>query len=364
MKRHDLANLRKIRVSEGSLTSLLSPSGNVLTAATMRMEVIDKSTLRLKLPQGAELFNVFVNDEGAPLVREGDEWLFYVFPSPDSSKPTELRFVYSAQMKGGSKLLGPVLDVPMENLTWRVLVPEGWMMTDFHGDFDLRDREVYGSFGLEDYQSLVMSKSQIEAQSVVQQLDQANDWLQAGDQEKASQAFRNVINQGNLDAASSEDARVQLRRLKTQQAVLGLNSRRQRLMLDNKAADVQQEMNPQVGQAAAVNPVLKGQYNYDPNQYERFLEGNTADENAALKAIANRIVAQQLAAEPAPAAIDITLPERGTVLSFGRSVQVGGDEAMTLDIELRRAGGGFSLLAVLLCVAVASIVVFRLKPAK
>lgn len=364
LKRHDLANLRKIRVSEGSLTSLTSPSGNVLTAATMRMEVVDKSTLRLKLPEGAELFNVFVNDEGASLVREGDDWLFYVFPSPDTSKPTELRFVYSSKMIGGSRLQGPVLDVPMENLTWRVLVPEGWTMTDFDGDFDLRQQERRGKFRLEDYQSLVMSRSESETQSVVEQLDQANDWLQAGDQKKAGIALRNVINNGRLDAASSEDARVQLRRLKTQQAVLGLNSRRQRLMLDNQAASQQQEINPQVNQAAAVNPVLKGEYNYDPNQFDRFLDGNTADENAALKAIANRIVAQQLAAEPAPASLDVTLPERGTVLSFGRSVQVGSDEAMTLDIELRRSSGGFSPLAGLLCLVIAGLVIFRGKPRK
>ena len=98
-----------------------------------------------------------------------------------------------------------------------------------------------------------------------------------------------------------------------------------------------------------MNPVLRGAYNYDPKQFDRFLEGNTADENAALKEIANRIVTQQLAAEPAPAALDVTLPERGTVLSFGRSVQVDGERPMAIELKLKRANGGFAWLAVLLC---------------
>ena len=67
-------------------------------------------------------------------------------------------------------------------------------------------------------------------------LDQANAWLEAGDQEKASLALGNAVNQGQLDAASGEDARVQLRQLKTQQAVLGLNTRRQKLVIDNRLA--------------------------------------------------------------------------------------------------------------------------------
>jgi hypothetical protein len=357
LKRHELADLRKLRVSEGMLTTLMSPGGDALTAVNMKMQVVTKGTLRLKLPEGAELFNVLVNEEGATLVRERGDWLFHVFPSPEVGKPAVVRFVYSAAMKKGRHLEGPVLDVPMENLTWRVLVPEGWRLADHGGDFDLKQQQSMGAFRLEDYQSFVATKRRSDAQSAVAQLDQANAWLAAGDQEKASLAFSNAVNNGQLDAASGEDARVQLRQLKTQQAVLGLNTRRQKLVLDNQSGAPQQAENVQLQRAAEVNPVLQGKYNYDPKQFDRFLEGNTADENAALKEIAKRIVAQQLAAEPAPAALDVTLPERGTVLSFGRSVQVDGKRPMAIELKLKRAGGGFSFAGLLVCLLAGAMAV-------
>ena len=242
-----------------------------------------------------------------------------------------------------------VLNVPMENLTWRVLIPEGFEMTDHGGDFDLKNEESYSSFGLEDYKSMSISKKQSDSQSAVALLDQANSWLAAGDQEKASQAFSNAVRSNQLDAASGEDARVQLRELKTQQAVLGLNTRRQKLAIDNRFAG--QETNVQLERAAEANPLFQGNSNYDPRQFDRFLEGNSADENAALKEIANRIVTQQLAAEPAPVPLDITLPERGKVVTFTRSVQVESksDQPMEITLDIKKSNHSPSWLAIPLC---------------
>lgn len=358
MKRHQLADLQKLRVAEGSLTTLMSPTGDALTAVDLKMDVVGKETLRLTLPKGAKLFNVLVNDEGATLVREGDEWLFYVFPSPEEDRPATVHFVYSAGTSQGRRLEGPRLNVPMENLTWRVLVPEGWKMTDHGGDFDLKKQGAMGSFGLEDYQAFALSKKEAGSDNAVALLDQANSWLAAGDQEKASQAFSNAVRSNQLDAASGEDARVQLRELKTQQAVLGLNTRRQKLAIDNRSVAPQASYS-QIERAAEANPVLRGDSNYDPKQFDRFLEGNTSDENSALKEIANQIVTQQLAAEPAPVALDVTLPERGTVLTFGRSVQVNGESPMEITLKLHRTDSGPAWLAGALCLLLGGMAAVR-----
>lgn len=248
----------------------------------------------------------------------------------------------------------------MENLTWRVLVPEGWKMTDHGGDFDLKEQGAMGSFGLADYQAFARIKKEAGSDNAVALLDQANSWLAAGDQEKASQAFSNAVRSNQLDAASGEDARVQLRELKTQQAVLGLNTRRQKLAIDNRSVAPQASYS-QIERAAEANPLLRGDSNYDPKQFDRFLEGNTSDENSALKEIANRIVTQQLAAEPAPAALDVTLPERGTVLTFGRSVQVNGESPMTITLKLHRTGSGPAWLAGALCLLVGALAATRRK---
>jgi hypothetical protein len=348
VKRHNLANALKLRVASGALTTLLSPDGDALTAVDLKVQVVEKGTLRLRLPKDSSLFNVLVNDEGVSLVREGDAWLFHVFPAPEGDRPASVRFVYSAGSGKGLKLEGPALDVPLENLTWRVLVPEGWQLAGHEGDLDLKEETSAGSFRLEDYKSFVRRKKQSDAKDAVALLDQANKWLASGEQDKASQALSKAAKSNALDAASNEDARVQQRQLKTQQAVLGLNTRRQKLYLDNRG-DASQVVNGQLERAANENPLLQGNTNYDPSQFDRLMEGNTADENTALKAIANRIVTQQLAADPAPVALDVTIPERGTVLTFGRSVQVDGGHAMQLDLDLKRTTSGSIWLGGLLC---------------
>ena len=55
--------------------------------------------------------------------------------------------------------------------------------------------------------------------------------------------LNSVANQYALDAASNEDASVQLENLQTQQAIVGLNTRRQRLYLDNNQNDTAQAEN-------------------------------------------------------------------------------------------------------------------------
>jgi len=110
-------------------------------------------------------------------------------------------------------------------------------------------------------------------------------------------------------------------------------------------------METSAASAAEANPVFNGNFNYDPSQFDRFLEGNSADENAALKEIANRIVTQQLAAEPAPVPLDITLPERGKVVTFTRSVQVktDSDHPMAITLDIKQSSHSSAWLAIPLC---------------
>jgi hypothetical protein len=344
LKRHEIAGALKLRVERGTLTTLVSAGGAALTAVDLAVRVVEKGTLKLTLPEGASLFSVMVNEDGVALVRDGNQWLFHVYPAPEGDRPASVRFVY-AVAASEMTLDGPMLDVPLENLSWRVILPKGWHLADHSGDFDLQQQKAAAA--AEDYGSFVFRKRAAGKQEAVALLDQANEWLQAGEQEKAGQALSKAARNGLLDEASNEDARVQLRNLKTQQATLALNTRRQRMYLDNRSEV--QAGNKQLEQAAQENPLLQGLTTYDPKQFDRLLEGNTVDENTAMKAIANRIVNQQLAADPGPAALDVTLGEAGTVLDFKRSVQVDGGKPMRLKLDIEkdyRGGWGY---AVLLC---------------
>ena len=160
------------------------------------------------------------------------------------------------------------------------------------------------------------------------------NFSRTGEQTKARWALNSVANQYALDAASNEDARVQLENLQTQQAIVGLNTRRQRLYLDNDRKDAASLDNKQLREAAADNPVLQqDQLNFRPQQLSQLLRGNTTEDNAVLQQIAGRLVQHQRTSEPAPQAIIISLPEEGAVYTFGRSVQVAENAQLELDLR-------------------------------
>jgi hypothetical protein len=262
-------------------------------------------------------------------------------------------------------LEGPSLDVPLENLRWRVILPEGWDISGHSGDFDLVETRGVGRYGLEDYLASVKSRRMESKKLAVEWLEKGNKLKQAGQQDKASFAFRKAAKARVLDEASNEDARVQLEQLRTQQAMIGLNTRRQKVYLDNRANDNAAPRNDQLEQAATNNPVLQqGAVNWAPSQADQLLEGNTSEENSALRAIAKRIVAQQLAAEPSPVALEVTIPEHGKILTFGRAVQVDGTRPLALDLTLEpKHRGGWFLGFLLSLLATAPVIAKKIPKA-
>ena len=359
VRRHGLADSLKVRVTKGSMTSIFSPQGPFMTSVELDAEVVEKTTIRVRLPDQAQLVNVFVNGDSVAVVREDAAYLFNVAPGTGDSHQATIQMVYSVPVaqSGAIELAGPVFSLPMENVSWRVVVPAGIDLRGYHGDLRLNEEQSAGIFDMAEYLSLVGSRRAVESRNATDLLEKANSFLQSGDQQQAGEALDRAANGNALDEATNEDARVELRVLKTQQAVLGLNTRRQKLYLDNRA-DVT-ERNGQLEQAANMNPLLQGKTNYDPQQYDQMLQGNTAEENSALNGIAARLVDQQLATEPAPGAINVTMPERGKVLTFTRSMQVDGNAPLKLQLDLGKVSGanwGFILLVLAAIAAVAAMV--------
>ena len=339
-KRHSLADGLKLRVAEGSLTTVLSPTGDQLTAVDVVMEVIQRSSLSVSLPEGGDLFSIFVNGESVNSIRQSgaeNAWQFYILPGIDD-RTAKVRFVYSVpgdRLKS-LELRSPQLNVPLENIQWNVIAPKGFELSDNDGNLELIRQTNQKDYDRDSYLSAASGKRQVQAQQATQLLEQANQLLQAGEQSKARWALNSVANQYALDAASNEDARVQLENLQTQQAIVGLNTRRQRLYLDNSGDDAGLIDNKQLRDAAAENPVLQqDQLNFRPQELSQLLRGNTTEDNAVLQQIAARLVQHQHTTDPAPQAIIISLPEEGDIYTFGRSVQVAENAPLELELGFR-----------------------------
>ncbi len=337
-KRHSLADALKLRVAEGLLTTVLSSTGDQLTAVDVSVEVIQRSSLSVRLPKGGELFSIFVNGESVNSIRlagDSNTWQFYILPGIND-RIAKVRFVYSV---AGSELnrlnlVSPELNVPLENILWNVIAPKGFELVDNDGNLELTRESLQGVYDRLSYLSKSSGKRQIQAKQAAQLLEQANQFLQAGEQSKASWALNSVANQYALDAASNEDARVQLENLQTQQAIVGLNTRRQRLYLDNSRDDTALVENKQFREAAADNPILQqDQMNFRPQELSQLLRGNTTEDNAVLQQIAARLVQQQRSTVPAPQAILISLPEEGSVYTFSRTVQVAENAPLELNLN-------------------------------
>jgi hypothetical protein len=335
--RHSLAEALKLRVASGTLTTILSPTGDQLTSVDVNMEVIQRSSLMVQLPSGGELFSIFVNGESVHSVRQksnSNTWQFYILPGIDD-RTAQVRFVYSLVGESLTKLdlVSPQLNVPLENIQWNVIAPKGFDLIRNDGNLELVGQDSQGNYDRQSYLSSIKGKRQDQAQQATKLLEQANQLLQTGEQTKAQWAFNNVANRYALDAASNEDARVQLENLQTQQAIVGLNTRRQRLFLDNNRGGAAIADNDQLRQAAAVNPILQQeQLNFRPQELSQLLAGNSKEDNANLQQIAGRIVQHQRTTEPAPQAITISLPEEGNIYRFRRSVQVAENAPLTLEL--------------------------------
>lgn len=337
-KRHSLAEALKLRVAGGRVTTLLSPAGDELTSVDLTVEVVQRGSLTVGLPKGGELFHLFVNGESVHFVREGDAWQFFILPGTDDrSAQVSFAYVVPASVSGAKPgrvdLASPSLGVPMENLVWDVVLPPGMELTHDEGDLEPRAIEQRGLFDRERYLAESQAQRADQNRRATALLDQASALIQSGDQTRARQALSIVANGFSIDAASNEDARVQLENLRTQQAVVGLNTRRQRLVLDHETGGGDSVVNDQLKQGAAVNRVLnEGDVNFRPEELPQLLQGNSSDENASLQRIAGKIVRQQQGTESLARPMGLVLPSEGLVYRFERPLQVAENAPLNLEL--------------------------------
>ena len=343
VRRHELADALRLRVTAGTLRTVLSAKGDQVTVVDLTVAVVQRGSLELTLPTGAELFHIHVNGESANAVLAGPALRFHVLPNAGGTEAA-VQVAYAVRPPASASKdrfvpAGPKLDIPMENLLWRVFLPDGLRLAQHQGGFRLSASSAVDDYDRAAFLSATNAKHSGEAREAEQLLVQANQYLQSGQNSLAGQIFNNAANRSGLDAASNEDARVQLDNLMTQQAIVGLNSRRQRMLLDNGIhADSAPAADAQLAKAADFNAVLNsGKTELAPQEMSQLLQTGSGEDQAALRRIAGRIVEQQQGATTAPKTIAILLPEGGRVHEFVRPVQAGANANLDLRLTLTPA---------------------------
>ncbi|MGV3755373.1 MAG: hypothetical protein ACO1QS_08340 [Verrucomicrobiota bacterium] len=333
LERHEATKLLPARVNSVTLSSVISDEGVMLTQVKMDLVPGDKRLLNFTLPKDAQFWFAFVNQKGVWPWRDADRILLPLEQQSKSDQLITVELFYSSRIgnAGGTKLdlalHGPKFDLPLENIVWQVYLNSKWELKEWGGTMQLQENTYVAQPVAVDAQSYLdneLSLNREKTKTAERMLSQGNAWLEKGDPQQARRAFQSAFGLSGHDNAFNEDARVQLHNLKLQQALVGLNFRQ-------AAAG---------GDAAAAPGNLKElrnrkDLNYTQQEAKQIIDANTADDNAVLMRLAERIIQQQDAAVPNPAEIRATIPQQGRLLTFHRSVQVDTWTDLTVEMETR-----------------------------
>ncbi len=324
LSRHEVARVVPARVEKIDLTSVVAPSGEMLTEGRLLLRQGDHRLLGLKLPVSGQFWYAFINGQSAWPWRKGDQIVLLLEKNSDPSKPTTVEFFYTCQTGAqgardfNHQFLGPSFDLPLENITWQVFVPEDWQVRDWESSLQLRSKSMVARpavLSLDGYLQAEAARQQEKSKEAGTLLSMGNDFLQKGVPQQARRAYQSAWKLSSQDAAFNEDARVQLQNLKMQQALLGLNQRRQ-------AAFDYPEKGGKVGRTPFSRWAPGQSPEYTQQQAEQVLEQNGAEDNAVLSRLAERLIRQQDAGVAKPEAIRANLPAQGKPLIFTGSLQV------------------------------------------
>jgi hypothetical protein len=279
----------------------------------------DKRLLGVALPAGAQFWFAFVNQSSVWPWEQKDQILIPLDQQPEGGRASEVEFFYTLPTRRASgrslvfELDGPKFDLPLENIAWRVFVNGRWQLKDWKGSLQLAEQAVVDgrAMDLQDYVQVEAGRKQQQIKTAEEMLAFGNTLLQQGDPQQARRAFQRAYGLSQHDNAFNEDARVQLHNLKMQQTLVGLNARQAAIANDASAP------------AAQVREVQDGEApRYTQEQAKQILDRNSAEDNAVLMRLAERLVQQQDAAVPNPAAIRASVPEEGRLLTFKRTLLV------------------------------------------
>ena len=343
-------------MTRGSFSTELSGSGNAVTHVLLELRQGDKRELRVTLPKGSKFWSAFIDGKGVLPWEDRGQVVIPLEKNPGEDSASAVEFYYQSPVGDGEdkKLIGPVIELPMENLKWTVHAPAGLEIevdedesTVTYHEAKPAPSKVGGSASYRggDQASQIASKVYLDNEKQIQEsqivkadekLKLGNRLIVEGDQRQARRALESAYKLSQNDTAFNEDARVQLQKLKTQQAMMGINMLRNNFLISNGV------VSQQIEQQKAAIPLQQGKgVNYTQAQVKQVMDLNTIEDNSAFRQLAERIVRQQEVIEAEAGAIQATLPGVGQALRFSQSVQSKGGDDLVVKLTAKATGTAF-----------------------
>jgi len=336
--RHGSADVLPANIEKVSMTSVVSPSGRLLTRIVAQMTVGDLRFLKLSLPNKNDtLWTVLVDGREVATSRDGELYCIPLEEQEGGGSSTVDLVCAGSSRTGGflreQRFKAPKFEgLPLDDIEWNFYVQPDLRYYGFGGTMEYREPASLVSriFSSEQYSKWNKEQRKATLAKARQVLDDGEELMKAGKQRKAKKAFQQALNYSQGQADLNEDARVQLRNLVKQQVKLGLVNRRDALRVSRNIQAEQQE--PQ--------QTLQGFQDGDYSQeYASSVEQRlTQKDNTALEIVADKIIDQQAAAAGVVSAISVTMPEHGRELNFYRRLQIDPEGDLTVTF---RAGNGW-----------------------
>jgi hypothetical protein len=351
-KIQEIASVADAQVIDGEIRTELSGSGNAVTHVRLRLRQGDERELRVTLPKDSKFWSAFIDGKGVLPWEDNGEVVIPLEKNPGEDSASVVEFYYQSSVGEGEDMTlgGPDIDLPMENLKWTIHAPAGLEIevdedastVTYHeakpvlpqGGISVSSRG--GGQAPQSASKVYLANEykiqQRQTQKAEQMLELGNQKIAEGDQREARRALESAYKLSQNDVAFNEDARVQLQKLKTQQAMMGINIRRNNFLISNGV------VSQQIEQQQAAIPLQQGKgVKYTQAQVKQVMDLNTIEDKTAFRQLAERIVRQQEAIEAETGAIQATLPGVGQVLSFSQSVQ--GKDSPVLKVVLTAKTG-------------------------
>ncbi|MCK4564751.1 MAG: hypothetical protein KAU94_08765, partial [Verrucomicrobia bacterium] len=327
--RHAAAEVLPAQVKSVRIDSVITKDDQSLNNMKMELEPGSLRFLEMHLPEGSEIWSVFVNETAVrPLVEDG---LYLIPVEPGAGSTASVEVMYAQARKRslfGRKhsFSGPKFKLPLTDVRWTFYAPDGYRYHRFDGTMQYRDPAEYaagsvaasGEFDAQVYSAYNTSNFQLFGDNARKNIEKGNDYMESGNQRGARQAFQKAIAFSQGQQALNEDARVQYRNLVRQQGVVGLVNRRNQLKLS-------------LNQMDGDDGLVQGNIQWSNADVQKLQAQLGEKESSALSELAEKMLDQQQAASGEVHPIRVVMARQGSVLVFERRLQLQADAEMQVE---------------------------------